>query len=669
MSLATRQVHLDFHTGQLPFEVGQHFNKHTFQQTIQKSHINSVTLAARDHFGWVYYQSARYTRHPQLGTRDFLAEQVAALHEINVKAPLYLTAGWDATMAWRHPEWLERQEDGATYGFEDHGQLNPGWKTLCFNTPYVDYLIAQTKDLLAHFDYQVDGLFYDIVWQDQCYCNACLDQMLAQNLDPEQEADRRSFAIQTEQRFKQRIVQAVESVASSCPVVFNEGNVTPIIRPNLGDYDHLEIESLPGGKWGYQHFPVTVRYAKNLGKDYLGMTGRFHGSWGDFGSYRDSAALEYENMLALIHGAQCSIGDQMYPDGTLSRKAYELIGNIYAKVEQYEEYEQSVTPVCDIAILHPGILGDTEEQPDIALAGAVNMLNELHFQFDIIDDVSDWLQYKLLVLPDKLKLTTDLQQRLDQFIQHGGKVLATYQSGLNPMETNFPESWNLAYVGKNQYTPTYYKLSNDNTEYVLNGQGLAVSPTNKNNSILASQWLPLYQRSYRHYYGHYQAPIGEHDKQHPVGILLNDTIIYFNYPLFTMYKEQGATSYRDLVKIGIERVLVNSRFITYEHFPSTGDCVLNQQCDQHRLVLGLLNYVPTRQAMNNDTIKDVLPLPGVIVNLNWPTIQDKLHLKNQPSRIYSGVTGQSLNNEPDKLGNIKVTLPTINGYEFVIIDY
>lgn len=668
MSLASRQVHLDFHTGKLPYTVGKEFNKSNFQETLQSSHINSITLTGRDHHGWVYYQSQDFIKHPQLGKRDFLKEQIDACHEVGIKAPIYLTAGWDAHSASKHPEWLERQIDGKTYGFEDHNQLEPGWKTLCFNTTYVEYLIAQTKDLLQHFNYKIDGLFYDILWQDQCFCDQCIEKMQKQKLNPESEKDRKNFATETEQRFKDRIVEAVHSVAPECPVVFNEGNITPIIRPNLADYNHLEIESLPGGKWGYQHFPVTVRYAKNLGKEYMGMTGRFHLSWGDFGSYRDEPALEYENFLALIHGAKCSIGDQMYPDGTLSKKAYETIGKVYSKIEMYEKYEQNVEPVCNIGILHPGIIEEGDEQVDIALAGAVNMLNELHLEFAIIDDLMDWNKYELIVLPDKIMLNPRLEKKINEYLKAGGKVIATYQSGLNFETRQFPNNWGLHYEGINDFTPTYFKFTNEKTDFVLHGKGLKVSSKKSANlQVIAEQWLPLYQRNYQHFFGHYQAPIGEKDKKHPAAVG-SEQLVYFNYPLFTMYKEQGSTSYKQLLKSGIEYLLKEPGLIKYSNFPTSGDAVLNHQPSQRRLVLGLLNYIPERRSLQGDTIQDVTPLPGVKISINWSKIQQKLGIDGELQSIYSAVSQKNLTrNDKDKF--VDAALPIIKGYEFIILNY
>ena len=36
-------------------------------------------------------------------------------------------------------------------------------------------------------------------------------------------------------------------------------------------FSHLELESLPTGGWGYDHFPLSAKYVAGLGLDYLGM--------------------------------------------------------------------------------------------------------------------------------------------------------------------------------------------------------------------------------------------------------------------------------------------------------------------------------------------------------------------------------------------------------------
>jgi hypothetical protein len=66
-------------------------------------------------------------------------------------------------------------------------------------------------------------------------------------------------------------------------------------------YSHYDIESLPTGGWGYDYFTSMVRYIRKQDFQYLGMTGKFHKSWGEFGGFKNPAALKYEcqQMLAL----------------------------------------------------------------------------------------------------------------------------------------------------------------------------------------------------------------------------------------------------------------------------------------------------------------------------------------------------------------------------------
>ena len=84
-------------------------------------------------------------------------------------------------------------------------------------------------------------------------------------------------------------------------------------------YSHLELESLPTGGWGYDHFPASARYADYLGFDFLGQTGKFHTSWGDFGGFKHPDALVYETAQMSALGAKCLVGDQLHPSGRMNR--------------------------------------------------------------------------------------------------------------------------------------------------------------------------------------------------------------------------------------------------------------------------------------------------------------------------------------------------------------
>ena len=65
------------------------------------------------------------------------------------------------------------------------------------------------------------------------------------------------------------------------------------------------------------HFRLTARYARNLGIDCVSHTGKFHTSWGDFHSFKNKAALEFECFRMLALNCKCEIGDQLHPSGKI----------------------------------------------------------------------------------------------------------------------------------------------------------------------------------------------------------------------------------------------------------------------------------------------------------------------------------------------------------------
>ena len=61
----------------------------------------------------------------------------------------------------------------------------------------------------------------------------------------------------------------------------------------------------------------------------------------------------------------------------------------------------------------------------------------LRQQFDIIDSQCDFAKYQLLVLPDTIPVDPVLEAKLSAFVAGGGKIIATYHSGLEPLGTGF----------------------------------------------------------------------------------------------------------------------------------------------------------------------------------------------------------------------------------------
>ncbi len=233
--------------------------------------------------------------------------------------------------------------------------------------------------------------------------------MEAEGLDPSDIDVRRRYGLASLNRFKLEMTRFVRQFNDDCTIFYNAGHIGARHRAVMDAYTHWELESLPSGGWGYLHFPIAQRYARTLGPDSMGMTGKFHTSWGDFHSFKNQPALAFEcfNMLAL--NAKCSIGDQLHPSGKIDPYVYDLIGSVYSEVARKEPWCKGAQPVTEIGVFTPEEYTYHSGHGDMpaSIMGATRMLEEGAYQFDIIDSQADLSRYKVLILPDEIPVSAD----------------------------------------------------------------------------------------------------------------------------------------------------------------------------------------------------------------------------------------------------------------------
>jgi len=444
--LRFRQVHLDFHTSPLITDVGVDFDAADFVATLKGAHVNSINIFAKGHHGMAYYPSKVGPVHPGLKL-DLLGEMIAACHEADILTPVYITVMWDQYAAEQHADWRVLDEHGAVDGA---APLQAGWKRLCVNTPYLDYVNAQAEEVAKN--YEADGFWFDIVHYPAygCFCHYCMEEREKLGLDSARQEDRARHAEMVIERAMDRLQTTVRRYRPHAATFFN-GQVRIGMRPYLKHYTQIEIESLPGGGWGYSHFAIMSRYVRRLGLDYLGMDARFHRTWGDFGTLRNQAALDYECFRMLAQAGKCSLGDQMHPRGRLLKPVYDRIGNTYKSIEEKEPWCIGATAVTEIGFLS---ISKSSLAGEVATAdvGVTNILAELHHQFDVLDRESDFSRYKVLILPDVHRFDDELLKQVQTYVTNGGKLILSHESGLDMDGKKFAlEEMGVEYIGPSPY--------------------------------------------------------------------------------------------------------------------------------------------------------------------------------------------------------------------------
>ena len=697
-----RQVHLDFHTSEKIPDIGKDFSKENFQEALRKGHVDSITLFSKCHHGWAYHPSEANEIHPNLKF-DLLGAQMEAAHEIGVRTPVYLSAGLDEKMAGRHPEWLIRNRDESTTWARDFFQ--PGYHRMCFNSPYLEYLLRQIEEVCERYD--ADGIFLDIVGVAPCYCQNCMRRLREEGRDPYDEAEVYGLAERVYAEYAERVRECIDRVKPGLPVFHNSGHLRRG-RRDLAFYNtHLELESLPTGGWGYYLFPRSAAYGGTLGMEMVGMTGKFHRSWGEFGGFKHPNALRYEAALAAASGAGCSVGDQLHPCGWMDPVTYELIGAAYGELEEKEPWLVGAVNVADVAVFSQEAAENYRRSRKFGTgqtggvgagdAGCTRILLEGKYLFDAIDADAAFGGYKVIILPDDIELDGRLREKFQEYLDEGGKVLLSGTSGV--MAAHGPElgvtapqgvdcgmtasqeqdcgmtvseeqdcgltvsagpefglDLGIRYLGESEFSPAYICPDFEpepfgRTSFLINGRVQRIE--NLAGKRLAGLENPYFNRTVRHFSSHAHAP-GNRQDAGP-GIVLHERGAYIAWDVFRDYGENGSLICKQIVCHVLDELLGEGKTVRTS-LPAQGIVTLTRQ--EGRLVLHLLYASPVRRGQGVEVIEDIIPLYNIEVELRTEKRVRGVWLEPQHEEVSFVQEGDA----------VRFTVPRLENHQMAVLE-
>lgn len=614
-----RQIHLDFHTSPYIPDVASEFDATEFARTLKAAKVNSVSVFAKCHHGMSYYPTKVGTMHPALHGRDLLGEQIEALHRAGIRCPVYTTVAWEEDVAQKYPEWRQLRDDGT---FARVGNADPtkpdhpgGWKYCNYlHSDYQDYIETHVRELFSA--YEIDGLFFDIVFFDAraCWSDASLRFRQKHDLMNTDAATQVRFESLAQQSFAQRFTSVIDGLKTGCTIFYNSSN--PIftdastgVRSRHEFQSHWELESLPSGFWGYFHFPRLARAFGSWGKPWLGMTGRFQKAWGDFGGLKPQAALEYECFRSQALGGANSIGDQLPPRGRLDAGAYQLIGAVYAQCAASEPFYAGSQSLPQIGIVAPGDAGSDVVEADKALEGAIQMCEEAHYESVVLDDASSLDGLALIILPDSVNVTPLLREKLADWRKSGGQMIFSHRSGFDPDGACVLPGVSLCRRGMVERFPAYWRtcagfhqaLSLSDRVVYLAGSSVEAPGT----QVLIERVLPYFQRSDLKFCSHFQTPPEATADQFPAAVQ-GEAFIYFADPIFREYRQYGNIAVRDAWREAVSRLIGPPPFGS--GLPNTILSVPRRRGSD--LLLTLLHYIPTRKALECDMIEEPSSFAG-----------------------------------------------------------
>jgi len=268
-----------------------------------------------------------------------------------------------------------------------------------------------------------------------------------------------------------------------------------------------------------------------------------------------------------------------------------------------------------------------------------------------------------------------LAAKLRAYLDAGGAVIASFASGMDAAQTAFTfDPLGVALVGEGPRDPSgalvrgkeypahnyaEYVLPREAlgaglplTEHVMTMRGMLVR-ADAGVEVLADGVAPYFDRTYKHFCSHRQAPSSGR-VSHPA-VVQKDRTIYFSHPIFSQYQVKAPRWCRQLFLGALARLLPDP--LVQVDAPTATLAALNRQPQHDRLVLHLLHYVPERRGEAFDIVEDVVPLYAVPVSVKVDRPVTAVTCEPQGEPLTFDQAG----------GRVTFTVPRVEGHQMVVI--
>lgn len=391
---------------------------------------------------YAYYDSKLLPKAPGLGDRDPLREAMEEAKKHNLPIISYCVVQQGGIFLNEHPQWQMRDAQGQPIG------------RFCFNSGYLEAIKAMVAEQM---EYGIDGFHIDMLDQGfgkpyGCWCETCqaqfqdrYDEPMPSSVHWDQNWDQMlEFRYETSARFEQELTAYIKSINPAVTVDYNYHGSPPFSfevgqRPvqHAGSGDFVTGET---GVWGFSALGVGLNAefyrAATPGIPFQVAIQRGVRMYHDQ-TTRPLHDMRWETLTLLAHGAFVTMIDKTAFDGSLDPVAYDRMGQVLHEARAKREHFGQ-TPIYDIGLYFSSRSRDWigREQPGTyfqSFQGAHQACVMEHLQFGVILDENVSLaglqKFPVVCLPNVGHLTPREVALLTEYVQTGGKLLITGQTG------------------------------------------------------------------------------------------------------------------------------------------------------------------------------------------------------------------------------------------------
>jgi sugar phosphate isomerase/epimerase len=497
--LGHRRLILDMHIGDWDDGFLAKIDPVAIAEASAEANLSSFMLYAHSHVGLCNWPTDIGTRHANLQERDLVGEMLHELRKRDLAVVGYMSAIFDNQAFLKHPDW---RIEPVTQGEQKSDKLFSGsrYGLVCPNNPdYRSYITSLATELYSNYEF--DCAFFDMLfWTDICQCQHCRKRLKNEEglefpttmnwLD----GDWSRFVKAREHwlaEFTQLLSDTVKAACPDIPVYHNFAGLPHNWRWGLSLKGAMANDFMGGD------FYVDAAGQLLLCKLFNGLSQHKPMEFmttrcptpGNHELVKSSEHMLQQVQAATLFNAAFMWIDAINPDGTINPPVYSRIGEVFKQVEAYEDclggesaaevaiyfsdnskmdFAENGKPIQEAA--------HARTFPHLKAArGLSGVLQRNHIPFDVItaNDLERLSDYRLVLLPNVLRMDQQEVDALRRFVKAGGNLYASrYTSWTNTGGKRF-DDFQLAdlfgcHAEADDLGPvTYLKPQDDNIENVI----------------------------------------------------------------------------------------------------------------------------------------------------------------------------------------------------------
>ncbi|MDD6884282.1 MAG: alpha-L-fucosidase [Eubacteriales bacterium] len=468
---------VDMHIEDWSPEFLSKFSPEQYVENLKIGKIGAPMLYFQSHVGLCYWPTKTGKMHNGFVGREDLMKRVEQLcHKNGMDVIGYYSLIYNNWAHENHPEWRMIDASGK------HSRENGNRYGLCCpnNMEYRAFTRQQIQELSEYFDFE--GIFYDMLfWPMICYCDACQARWkkevggeMPKIVDWKDE--RWKLFQQKRTEWMGEYAQWVTAVQHEFKpgVAIEHQYSTQMHDWRFGINENMALASTYSGGDLYggieeQSFACKMCYGCTQNQPFEYMTSRCYPSLSEHTTTKSLDLLRMSVMMTYVHHGACLLIDAIDPTGTMDRRVYERIGQVFSETQGYERVLTWGKQAFDVALYYdlngkynpeaePSAADDDAHMDRTkpmqeALMGAARSLRAHHIPYTAVNNCffDRYREGKVLVLSDVPAFEDSKVDSVLEFVKNGGSL---YMSG-HCHPRLLQEIFGLEYTGMTDEQVTY----------------------------------------------------------------------------------------------------------------------------------------------------------------------------------------------------------------------